>query len=287
MLNLKHYDASAADFLNSVVRSKRNSKADPDYRTRIASIAANISPQFTTYDTSFAGDILAQLTPAGFAGPTKKDLLELYAFRSAVFQKLKTTVTTLDLKRLISTCQNCTIGEVNSFDHSVPKDEFPEFSVHPKNLFPSCTVCNGHKSHIWRSRDRRLFLNLYLDQLPEAQYLFVDVVVSKSDVEAKFYVDNRNGVDADLFERISYHYGKLFLCRRFEENIDRAVTPLRNTLTSNLEILTPREVVNVVRGSTEKNRKAFGFNYWKSLLELELLKSREFMGMCEDQATSP
>jgi hypothetical protein len=217
----------------------------------------------------------------------KADLLGLYGYRNKVLQELKRTVTTREVHRLISTCQNCTIGEINSFDHAVPKEEFPEFSVHPRNLFPSCSICNGHKSDVWRTGDRRLFLNLYLDRLPSIQYLFVDVTVRPTDIDTTFRVENPGGIDADLFQRIAYHYEKLRLCVRFGENNDKVITPLKNALASSLNHLSLDESVALAQDTARRNRRSFGFNYWKSILELVLLDSDEFLAICQAEAAAP
>jgi hypothetical protein len=280
MLNLKHHSESASSFLDGVIMSKHNTSKDPDYKKRIGVLLTEIKVYFETYDISFAADTLQTLVSAGYSGRDKEDILELYSYHSAIMQKLKMGITTVELKRVISTCQNCTIGEINSFDHTVPQGEFPEFVVHPKNLFPSCSRCNSHKSSVWRKNGSRLFLNLYIDQLPELQYLEVKAAVNPRDIETTFFVSNSNGISAALYSKIYYHYEKLHLCDRFSQNIDKVITPLKNGISSSLQSLTIDEAVDVAIKTSNRNRKAFGFNYWKSLLELELLSSPEFLQMC-------
>lgn len=282
MLNLKQHKDLSTDFLDAVIRSKRNSSLDPTYKSRLQLLLAGIKNHFASYDASFEANTLESLTAAGYNGQNKTDILGLYVYHSAIMQKLKKGVTTLELNRVISTCQNCTIGEINSFDHAVPQGEFPEFVVHPKNLFPSCARCNSHKSHIWRNGGRRLFLNLYLDKLPELQYLFVNVDVSGNDIDVQFSVSNATGIDAGLFDKIEYHYKNLLLCERFSENIDKVVTPLKHSIAASLNILTIEEAVDIAKETAARNRVAFGFNYWKSILELELLSSNEFLQLCRN-----
>jgi len=280
MLNLAHYKDNAADFITNVIKSKKSSPKDPTYKTRVEALAGDLASHATTYDTSFNDNQLQLLTPVGYTGGNKGDILALYSYHSAIMQKLKLGITTVAVNRIISTCQNCTISEINSFDHSVPQKEFPEFVVHPKNLFPSCTRCNGHKSKIWRASGKRVFLNLYLDQLPDLQYLFPSVTVTPPDIEVSFSVSNPHGIDAQLFEKIDYHYAKLQLCDRFTENIDKVITPLKHSISSSLKYLTIEEARDVAIDTAMKNRNAFGYNYWKSMTELELLKSDEFLKMC-------
>ncbi|HEX4373726.1 MAG TPA: hypothetical protein VHZ50_10520 [Puia sp.] len=284
MLNLRHYIGNSIEFLRNVIDSKRNSKADPSYKSRIEPFKLQLKATYEDYDLNFANDTLESLVSKGYSVINKEDLLSLYAYSSAPMQALKTNVTKTSGKRVISTCQNCTIGEVNSFDHVVTKNLFPEYSVHPKNLFPSCVKCNGYKSKFWQADGERLFLNLYMDKLPKIQYLFVEVIVRPLDIDAIFSIENRNDVEQSIFNKISYHYDKLHLCQRFSENIDKVVTPLIHTISSNLKFLTLDEAVDVALNTVARNRESFGCNYWKSILEISLLSSPDFLEICTNAA---
>jgi hypothetical protein len=105
----------------------------------------------------------------------------------------------------------------------LPRSLFGEFIVNPKNLFPSCGECNGHKLANPSSSE---FLNLYLDQLPSKQYLFVDIEIDGRDMETTFYCDNRNKICDALFNTISNHYDKMHLFQRFTDNNDLVISPL-------------------------------------------------------------
>lgn len=51
-----------------------------------------------------------------------------------------------DLKNLRATCQYCYTSSVNALDHYIDKDNYPELSVFPDNLIPTCTNCNSKKN---------------------------------------------------------------------------------------------------------------------------------------------
>lgn len=284
MRNLTHYSESATDFLVNVIKSKRNSHKDPDYKKRIGKLESALKLHFDKYDSHFSKDTLASLVPAIYLQAEKEDLWALYSYHSAIMQKLKAGVTTVDINRVLNTCQNCTINDINSFDHVVPQTEFPEYTAHPKNLFPSCTTCNGHKSKIWRNSNKRVFLNLYIDNLPDKQFFFAKVQVNNKDIQCDFEINNSSAIDSSLYTKISYHYEKLKLCERFSSSLDRVITPFKNSIISNLSVLTIQESIQVALKSATLNRKAFGFNYWKSIIEIELLNNQDFLTMCEDEA---
>ncbi len=277
MKMLKPYEGGDFDFYLEVIRNKKKSAKDPSFKNRISLLNGEIERLFEVYGNHFGSNSLEQLSIHGFKDGNKEDLLSLYSYKAKIFQQLKLKVTTTETNRVISTCQNCTIGEVNSLDHYLPKDEFAEFVVNPKNLIPSCSRCNGHKNTAWRDRDKRLFLNLYLDKLPEKRYLFVNTFISNGIIQAKFFLANPNGIDPDLFELIENHYEKLHLCKRFSENIDSVVTDLNHTIMSFIGKIPLNEIVESVVERSAKNKAAFGHNYWKSVLEIALVNDKHYL----------
>lgn len=277
MHNLTPSNKSSIEFYREVVNSKRNSPQDPDYKARLAANFENIPDLFEDYDRNFADDLLVTRACHGFNHQDKADLLKLYSFQNSLIQSLKIAVTTNEHGRIINTCQNCTINEISSFDHLLPKNEFSEFSVHPKNLFPSCSKCNEHKGQTWREGVNNLFLNLYLDDLPEEQFLFVDVIIDENVIEADFRLSNIYGISEDMFRLLSSHYERLHLCKRFKENSDSVIVVLQNVLRTSLGLIEIEDAVELAIETSERNQTYFGHNYWKSILELALLRNERFI----------
>lgn len=280
MRKLNSYNDDTFEFYKEVVASKKNSKQDNDYKERLAGFQDTVENQFEHYDDSFGNNDLVGLASHGYIDGDKADLLRLYSYKGKNIQKLKVAVTTTARNRILSTCQNCTIGEVNSFDHFVNKEEFPEFSVHPNNLFPSCTKCNSYKGQEWREHGQVTYLNLYLDNLPEDQYLFVDINVEDNDVIlTEFYVENLNGINPVFFERIQNHYSNLHLCQRFQENADTVITSLENTVRTYADKLPLEDIIELVIENSERDLIYYGYNYWKSILVIALMRNDDFIEM--------
>jgi hypothetical protein len=275
MKNLNAHIAPAIDFFDNVLASKNKTENDPNYDARVKLLRPNILATYTLYDAAFAADNLIIMGANGYIAPPKNDLLKMYTYKNKTFQKLKTAITTTVRNRIINTCQNCTINEINSFDHLLPKDEFPEFAVNPKNLFPSCTQCNGYKSTVWRHNGTTLFLNLYLDILPLEQYLFVDITITDI-VDAIFILDNRNNINPQTFALISSHYSRLHLTDRFRLNRDDVVSELINTIKEMSSMLTVQQIREVFINKSNRDKENLGRNYWKSILAIELVNSTSF-----------
>lgn len=166
---------------------------------------------------------------------------------------------------------------MNTLDHLIPKTEFAEFSDHPVNLMPCCSDCNSKKSSNWRVGNERKYLNLYLDELPKIQYLFVSLSIVDSTIKAKFTVENRNHIEVTLFQKIINHYEDLELCKRFSLNCDNTISELKNLLKQIKIHVAKEKIIESVEKAEDENRNYYGYNYWKSLLIIECCKNHDIL----------
>jgi len=275
MKNLTVYNQDTLRFFDELLASMNRTAADPQYKDRIAVLRPAIGISYQSYEDRYATGQLVMSDAAGHVNPERSDLLRLYSFQRKILQDLRIQLTTSERNLLINTCQNCTINEINSFDHLLPKEEFPEFAVNPKNLFPSCTQCNSYKSVNWRAEGRPLFLNLYQDELPDEQYLFVNVTITDI-IETHYSIGNPNQIGHDLFTCIASHYHRLHLLERFRLNSPGIISELINTVQAMAEDLDTEAMRTIIRGKANRDKLIFGANYWKSILYLELINGDSF-----------
>ena len=277
MRNLNHSKKDCLDFHKAVVSSKNVTKLDPTLKIRLLSLENDIELLYNNYKLKFDANCLEKTVSNSFPASNKNDLLSLYNYKSKLIQELKSEITTTETNRIINTCQNCTLSEINSFDHILPKEEFSEFVVNPLNLFPSCTICNSYKGKIWNQNGNKIYLNLYLDNLPQLQYLYVDIEYEKNTFGLKFYLENKFGIEDGLFSLIKSHYERLHLLKRFSDNGDKVISPLRNQIKPYLKLLDINEIKSMSIETSNLNRTVFGFNYWQSILELSLINNTNFI----------
>lgn len=66
-------------------------------------------------------------------------------------------------------CPSCgEDGTPRTLDHYLPKNNFPEFSIHLKNLVPMCDICQGEKlEDFLDANGERIFLHPYFDEVNE------------------------------------------------------------------------------------------------------------------------
>lgn len=277
MKNLNVFDGNVQEFLDDIINSKKKSKEDPNFKDRVKILVPNIKALYNSFDVSHNYNSHISLNPYGYVNGNKNDLLKLYTSDNSKLVKLKNKLTTILDNRIMNTCQYCTMTPINSLDHIVPKGEFPEFAVNPKNLLPACSACNSYKSENWRENNKTLFLNLYTDILPQVQYLFVDLNITADYIETKFELKNINNIDPDLFELLESHYRKLYLPNRFSKKSNDIISELKNIIISNKLFLDKTQIVQVVQEKINRDKILFGCNYYKSILEETLINNEIFI----------
>ncbi|CDS92088.1 conserved hypothetical protein [Sphingobacterium sp. PM2-P1-29] len=277
MKNQTVYSESSYEFYKKV-KSKKTKK---DLKLRLGLIDHIIEQLFEDYDNHYDDNNLQSLEPHGFVGQPKLDLEELYKYSSKTLTDLQIALTTTPTGRNVK-CQYCTINAVNTFDHLVPQGFYSEFVVHPKNLFCSCSDCNSRKGAIWRNAGQRTSLNLYLDQLPNLQYLFVEIDVQNTSIGTRFFLNNTGNIDVNLFQILNDHYTKLGLFKRFSENANDVITSFLLSAEPAFSMGTPEAAKAFILSSLEKEKVAFGFNYWETLLKIELLRHPEFLRLLQE-----
>jgi 5-methylcytosine-specific restriction endonuclease McrA len=279
MIKINPYLGNAFDFYCEIEKSVRNSKSRPYLKKELAQLNDNQKLCYSNYDENFDGNILQHLSPFAYSDLSKKDLKKLYSYRKKRIAELRFYLTKHPINdRKLNTCQNCTINEVDTMDHLVPQEEFAEFAVHPKNLFPCCTACNRKKSKFWRKQDgNRLFLNLYIDSLPQEQYLFVN---TQKTFEPVFTLKNDNNINDDIFDLISSHYTSLNLLQRFSDNSYITISTLVSDVIANAKHSRLEDVRLAIFEKSEAQKKLLGHNHWQLILQESLAANDDFLAQC-------
>lgn len=265
MKKIKHYTGNSLDFYVKV----RDSKRDEQLKASLRSIHPAIKNDYDSYDSAFASLQLHSLTPdASLSDAHRSQLSTLYKYKAVSLRKLMAVLTTNQYGQADTTCPFCMINSINSFDHILPQSEFKEYAVHPLNLMPCCTTCNDYKGDEWTSQNALQFLNLYQDDIPNVQYLFVDLSVVSGVIKAQFRVENQGNIDAALFSRIKHTYTQMYLCERFQERCFNVIKELSNSIQTYLANgLTTDVIKNVILAEVEGLRILYGYNYWIAILK--------------------
>ncbi|QEE50694.1 HNH endonuclease [Flavobacterium alkalisoli] len=262
-----------------VIASTRFRQNDPEFQNRLNALGAELSTLFIQYAENFATNDLTTTLPRVTTNIEKADLISLYKFDRKLIQELKKEITTTATGRIISTCQNCTINSANTFDHILPKEVYSEFSVNPLNLFPTCSECNSYKNSQWQNAGIPYFLNLYLNNLPTVQYLFVDLNFNGNNVTTNFRLEPHISIAPQLWQIINSHYTRLHLLRRFVSEVDRVIPKLVAQIKASLahSNLNYTEIQQIVISQINEQKLSYGENFWEAILGLTLINHPDFL----------
>jgi len=277
MKNLKPYNHDCF----AVHKSAVSRKDEGELKKRLLNLDAEVEKEYKNFDAMFALNQIETLTSSSTLQASKDDLLTLYNYQSVVIRKVRENIRSQQIQTITSTCQNCTIDSINSLDHILPKSKYPEFVVNPKNLFPCCATCNSKKINSDGKSGGKQFLNLYLDQLPNVQYLFVKITIDKKgDFDFNFYLNNVGGqVDKKVFALIQNHYTRLDLFNRMKFKSIEYLSEFQNKLSSFKNLLPINQIQQSVSQSIASDQNVYGINYWRCILEMELIYNPLFISM--------
>lgn len=281
MLKIKPYQDSSFTFYEEVVESKRNTNTKPKLKQELKNISADQDFCFKFYDQAFSSNSLSTVQKALYCDNDIENLSTLYNYRNKKIQELKNYLTRHPLypKNILNVCQNCTINEVDTLDHVLGQNEFPEFAVHPNNLFPCCSSCNKKKSDKFVDENgSQLFLNLFLDDLPHSQYLYASF---GDNWLPNFYLKQPKDVPNNVFNLIESHYKRLDLLKRFSDGSNTIISSLRSIIRA--FAVTDVEIRKGIEDYCREQEPIIGYNHRKIVLYRALSSSEAFINECSER----
>lgn len=197
-----------SDYVIKKIRSKKKYK---DYYKNF--VIKRITPYIEEYNSNFLHNSLEKTKKHEFDLEMLEFLLSLYNYKNFMKSLIEDNG-----DHEIAYCPLCDANEVDSFDHYLPKKQFPEFSVHPWNLIPCCSKCNRFKKEVFLNNDGiRFFFNVYLDQDINEQYLFCDIEFNNNFPYGKYYIDESAVNNNQQFALIISTYNTLKLIDRYNK----------------------------------------------------------------------
>jgi hypothetical protein len=149
---------------------------------------------------------------------TKKKLVNLY--ENNLLDKDKPARAFYDAL-LLSSGERCPfcgdIGQTKNLDHFLPKAHFPEFSVMPLNLVPSCRDCNmGEKGQDYAIIEDEQAIHPYVDKdiFYQAQWVFAEYI-NEADGALRYFVQCPITWRIEDRNRAKNHFKSLSLASRY------------------------------------------------------------------------
>ncbi|GHT55225.1 hypothetical protein FACS189446_6260 [Bacteroidia bacterium] len=120
-------------------------------------------------------------------------------------------------------------------------------------------------------------MNLFLDSLPNIQYLFVEVIKENDSLNFRFYLSNyQSKIDPLLFQTIESHFKNLHLLQRMKDCSIAYLSDFISSIKPHLSRNGKDYVVETVLENIDDEQNGYGFNYWKSSLKTALINSPDF-----------
>ena len=253
MRHLKHNTTPPLVYIGGVIASKRAGGDDnliekkraksraagkpipPDltYKERCCEIIKRNEEEIKKYKTAFDADNLAIVShgvPIPLNGQKKDcdDMDNLYSFHSVPMGKLWAEVLS-DNGYLNDMCPVCGAVKATTFDHYLPQSKYQLFAVHPLNLIPSCTVCNGHKlKNVFDANHQRLYWNAYLDNETKEQFLFCDISEENGMPKVSFRIEQGRLPDR-YYEIIKNTFDGLKIADNYRCSSGREISRLKDS----------------------------------------------------------
>lgn len=257
--------------------SIRDSKIHGTRNTLVAKHAL-IEKRYQDHAQAMALPALESLQPNVQALQISEPLRACYGSPTRSLKDLKRDIKAEQPNRRLKYCPMCGITLPKTFDHYLPAEKFPEFSVHPLNLVPCCATCNSIKNDDWLcAAGRRRYLHAYSDAIPDTSFLYVtlhkDPVLPG--VGATFSLCKPAGVTDGLWRLIESHFRKLNLIERYNERSNDEVSEILSDCRSHVAAggLDARAFLSL---QADDRAAVYGRNHWIAVLMAAVVAHADF-----------
>ncbi len=166
-----------------------------------------------------------------FDSAAKAALIDGYEGRTAAMRRLLATMTESLPEADVDLCPYCSLNQNPDLDHYLPKDRYPEFALHGRNLIPICPQCNRKKkTTVKTKRGERYFLHAAFEPSIDQPILEASVDYSRPVPAVTYRIDDHGGLLAEELSIAERHFEKLGLADRYRKRAHGALSSLRNSL---------------------------------------------------------
>lgn len=254
-------------------------KTPSDVKDYLEGITDNIEIKYDEYIVKFNSVDLINIDDSEYQY-NHAGLISCYKSEGNTLKLLKKSIIDNQINDLKGVCQYCGILRPKTFDHYLPISIYPEFSCLAINLIPCCKDCNGKKLNYWKENNQRGIINFYIDNIPNNQFLFGNVVFVSGIPHIQYHIQNINGnIDELFYNIVEKHYSRLNLYDLYKEvstdelgEIIRTFRIYLQNPTPTLDFLKQKLIIDA-----EQLQNQFGINYWRAILRLTLSESEPFL----------
>ncbi len=221
----------------------------PSRRQTLTPLSATIVPACEAYDEA-SPNVHARV-PIGLAKAAKDALIDAFENRTVAMNRLLAEMTNSLPRRHADLCPYCTLDTNPDLDHYLPKEEFPEFALHGRNLVYICTTCNRKKSKYFKSvpDENRLFIHPAYEPTSLNSVITVTLRYAPRAVVAKYSIDDNADVPDDEKAQLTRHFTRLGLQERYATRAQNSLTALKEDLAGHNEETIRRTLDHKIQSS--------------------------------------
>ena len=218
-----------------------NSIRNEELRDRLNLVTSHILVAAEDYEQKAKAKQLYCIPPnnckddeIALGGVAKKELTDVYSSHMVGRAKpARAIYDSLLSQAPFGRCPFCDLGQVSTLDHYLPKTKFPQLSVLPLNLVPSCMVCNKVKSAAIATTSEEQSLHPYFDHqnFIDDQWLYAEVRQTNP-ATIYFFVKAPDSWDHISKIRVQSHFKAFNLASRYSLEAGSDMVSLRYTLVS-------------------------------------------------------
>jgi hypothetical protein len=260
---------NATDVFDEIAAAKHEPR-----RGRMQAARTEILVAYQGYDD--AAPEVGELDKAPLTDPQKEAMRHAFTVETVPMTALRGDL----LKRIsVARCPFCGISESSTLDHYLPKEQYPECSVFPKNLLPSCAVCNTRKRDriLDKGTNVRTFLHPYYDVIPGLAFLAVRTRVEADALILSYRLTRPAGMALRTFQHLRSHFIELDLADRYRrmglEHLGGLYPALRRAYGPSEDA--ERVAEKLIEGAKDFEEVS-GPNYWLAKLYRALAGNDDF-----------
>lgn len=180
-------------------------------------------------------------------------------------------------------CPYCGFGEPTELDHYLPKTQYDELAIYPRNLVPSCGPCNNAKRTIVPGvQPGPGLIHAYFQALPGAVFMRADVDITGGALDVTFRIELAALTPA-LAAMLQFQLVRLKLNDRYPRQINKFLSEQRTAMLLFKEFgLPPAELTAYLLRSGASLAENFGRNDWRPALLEALAANEVFCAAPED-----
>ena len=167
-------------------------------------------------------------------------------------------------------CPLCSVREVDTLDHYLPKSKYPIYAVTPINLIPSCFKCNKGKSIDYPNNSEEQTLNPYYDDIENVEWINAEVIQT-SPISFRYFVNFPIIWTQVLKDRVLNHFESYHINDLFSSHANQEFRGLKKQLEA-LFNNNPTLLVSHLNESYN-SRIELGINSWQALMYKALLNN--------------